>query len=165
MAPVGGRDLGLVSLCSIYTVCYEKSNKYRQYLIIQILTFKKFDSNKFKQFKDIFILLEMVTITFIYKIKNVNKTFYGKYIADNMSDDHEGLDVEMNSILLGYINEYRESKNLKKLKNKNLSVGVLSCITNDNYLDYYSSGEIKCFDFYYQKFKDTQVYINGKKIT
>ena len=107
----------------------------------------------------------MVTITFIYKIKNVNKTFYGKYIADYMSDDHEGLDVEMNSILLGYINEYRESKNLKKLKNKNLSVGVLSCITNDNYLDYYSSGEIKCFDFYYQKFKDTQVYINGKKIT
>lgn len=25
---------------------------------------------------------------FIYKIKNVNKTFYGKYISDYMSDDH-----------------------------------------------------------------------------
>jgi hypothetical protein len=37
----------------------------------------------------------MVTITFIYKIKNVNKTFYGKYITDYMSDDHEGLDNEI----------------------------------------------------------------------
>lgn len=107
----------------------------------------------------------MVTITFIYKLNNVNKTFYGKYIADYMSDDHEGLDNEMKIILLNEINKYRCSKNMKKLMDKNLSVGVLSCITNDNYLDYYSDNEIPCFDFYYKKFKNTEIYINGKKIT
>jgi predicted secreted protein len=48
---------------------------------------------------------------------------------------------------------------MKKLKYKNLLIGVLSCITNDNYLDYYSKEEIKCFDFYYKKFRNTQVYI------
>lgn len=107
----------------------------------------------------------MVTITFIYKIKNVNKTFYGKYITDYMSDDHEGLDNEIKNDVLDSINVFRASKNMKKLKYKNLLIGVLSCITNDNYLDYYSSDEIKCFDFYYKKFKETQIYINGKKIT
>lgn len=107
----------------------------------------------------------MVTITFIYKINNINKTFYGKYISDYMSDDHEGLDIEMKYTLLGCINKYRETKNIKKLKNKNLSIGILSCSTNDNYLDYYSPNEIECFDFYYKEFKDIQVYINGKKLT
>lgn len=107
----------------------------------------------------------MVTITFIYKIKNVNKTFYGKYISDYMSDDHEGLDYEMIGILLDSLNKYRASKNIKKINGKNLSLGILSCSTNDNYLDYYTNREIKCFDFYYKKLKDTEVYINGKKIT
>jgi hypothetical protein len=106
----------------------------------------------------------MVTITFIYKIKNINKTFYGKYVADYMSDDHEGLDVEMKYILLGCINKYRQPINIKNLKNKNLSIGILSCTTNDNYLDYYSSDEIKCFDFYYEKFNEAKFYINGKKM-
>ena len=107
----------------------------------------------------------MVTITFIYKIKNINKTFYGKYVEDYFSDDHEGLDIEMKNIVLNYINKYRNSKNMKKLKGKNLSVGVLSCMTHDNILDYYSNQEIECFDFYYKKIKTTQVYINGKKLT
>lgn len=107
----------------------------------------------------------MVTITFIYRIKNINKTFYGKYVVDYMSDDHEGLDIEMKYELLEYINKYRDSKNIKKLKNKNLSIGILSCTTNDNYLDYYSSEEVKCFDFYYEKLNQTKIYINGKIIT
>lgn len=107
----------------------------------------------------------MVTIAFIYKIKNVDKTFYGKYISDYMSDDHEGLDNEIKDILLDGINKYRKSKNIKKIKIKNLLIGVLSCMTNDNYLDYYSDDEIPCFDFYYKKFKETQIYINGKIIT
>ena len=107
----------------------------------------------------------MVTITFIYKIKNINKTFYGKYISDYMSDDHEGLDTEIKDDVLDSINVFRVSKNMKKLKYENLLIGILSCMTNDNYLDYYSDDEIACFDFYYKKFKETQIYINGKIIT
>lgn len=107
----------------------------------------------------------MVTITFIYKIKNINKTFYGKYVADYMSDDHEGLDCEIKYTLLHYINKFRTSKNMKKIQDKNVLVGIISCMTNDNYLDYYSPDEIECFDFYVKKFKDTLVYINGQKIT
>lgn len=109
----------------------------------------------------------MVTITFIYKIKHVNNTFYGKYITDYVSDDHEGLDKEIKYRVLDCINKYRASKNIKKLESKNFLVGVLSCTTNDNFLDYYSNQEIKCFDFYYKKinYNTQDVYINGKKLT
>ena len=69
----------------------------------------------------------------------------------------------MNYILLGVIN-IDSLKNIKNLKNKILSIGILSCTTNDNYLHYYSICEIKCFDFYCEKFNKTKFYINGKKM-
>ena len=37
----------------------------------------------------------MPFITFIYRIGNNNKVFYGKYVCDYISDDHDGLDNEI----------------------------------------------------------------------
>lgn len=106
----------------------------------------------------------MVTITFIYKIKNIDKTFYGKYVANYISDDDDGLDIEIKNVLLKSINKYRNAKNINHLKSKNLTVGLLSC-SKDHHLDYFSNREIKCFDFYYKNLKNTEIYFNGKKIT
>lgn len=106
----------------------------------------------------------MVTITFIYKIKNIDKTFYGKYVANYISDDDDGLDIEIKNVLLKSINEYRNAKNINHLKSKSLTVGLLSC-SKDHHLDDFSNREIKCFDFYYKNLKNTEIYFNGKKIT
>ena len=103
----------------------------------------------------------MPFITFIYKIKNKPKIYYGKYICDYISDDHEGLDTEIKNILLGSINKYREKKNLPKIKK--INIGILS-FSNDRYIPIDSTkSEINAFDFYceYYNYKK-EIYINGK---
>ncbi len=40
----------------------------------------------------------MPFITFIYKVGKNYKTYYGKYCFDYISDDHEGLDNEVENI-------------------------------------------------------------------
>ena len=46
----------------------------------------------------------MPFITFIYKIGSNNKTYFGKYITDYISDEHEGLDLVIKPYLLDGIN-------------------------------------------------------------
>lgn len=100
-------------------------------------------------------------ITFIYKIGKNNKTYYGKYLSDYISDDHEGLDNEVEYILKKGLNEYREKNNIKKLKGK-INIGVLSFSSNDVVPTYSTENEIKCFDFYCD-YKN-KIFINGKLI-
>ena len=42
----------------------------------------------------------MVFITFIYRIGDNDKTYFGKYNPTYLSDDHEGLDEEVKSCLV-----------------------------------------------------------------
>jgi len=103
----------------------------------------------------------MPFITFIYKVGKNNKTYYGKYCADYVSDDHEGLDNEVKGILINGLNKYRKQNNIQKIKSK-INIGILS-FSSDNIIPTYSSNnEIKCFDFYYDY--DNKIYINGKLI-
>ena len=103
----------------------------------------------------------MPFITFIYKVGKNDKTYYGKYCFDYISDDHEGLDNEVKYILIKGLNEYRKKNNIQKLKTK-IIIGILS-FSSDNIIPTYSTDdEIKCFDFYYEKYD--KVYINGKLI-
>ena len=93
----------------------------------------------------------MTFITFIYKIGNNPKTYYGKYNTKYVSDDHEGLDnFVVRPFLMRGLNEYRKQKNLPKLKAK-IQLGILS-----------SKKEIKAFDFYCDY--DEKIYMNGKQI-
>jgi predicted secreted protein len=103
----------------------------------------------------------MPFITFIYKVGKNYKTYYGKYCFDYISDDHEGLDNVVKNILLQGLNEYRTKKNIQKLKT-NIIVGILSFSSNDIIPTDSTDDEIKCFDFYYEKYD--KVYINGKLI-
>jgi len=52
----------------------------------------------------------MPFITFIYRIENTEKIFYGKYICDSVSDNYEGLDIEIKPVVINGINEYRNQK-------------------------------------------------------
>ena len=106
----------------------------------------------------------MPFITFIYKIGNNNKTYYGKYSTDYVSDDHEGLDIEVRTYLINGINKYRTKKALPKL-HSNVIIGVLSFSSNRYIPDYSSDDEIKCFDFYcIEDNYKTTTYINGKQV-
>lgn len=107
----------------------------------------------------------MPSVTFMYRIGSNPMVYYGKYVCNYMSDDHEGLDKEVLPDLLNGINLYREKKNLKPLKKNQVKVGILSCSTNNNFLDYSSRKEIDFFGFYYKCYKDIRnIYINGKQV-
>lgn len=45
----------------------------------------------------------MPTVSFIYKI-NDSQTKYGKYVANYISDDHDGLDIMIKNVLVDTIN-------------------------------------------------------------
>ena len=103
----------------------------------------------------------MSFISFIYKVGNNKKTYYGKYCTDYISDDHEGLDNEVKYILKRGLNAYRKNNNIPKLKS-NIMIGILSLSSNDIIPTYSSDNEIKCFDFYSDY--SNKIYINGKLI-
>ena len=103
----------------------------------------------------------MPFITFIYKVGKNDKTYYGKYCFDYISDNHEGLDNEVRHILKKGLNEYRKKNNIQKLKTK-IIIGILSFSSNNIIMPYSTVKEIKCFDFYYNY--DDKIYINGKLI-
>lgn len=101
----------------------------------------------------------MSFITFIYRVGNNPKTYYGKYCGD-ISDDHEGLDKEVYWDLVHGLNKYRKKNGKPKLTSK-IHIGILS-FSSDRYIPVYSSErENKCFDFYYY---ENKTYINGKLV-
>jgi transcriptional regulator with AAA-type ATPase domain len=104
--------------------------------------------------------LYMPFITFIYKVGKNDKTYYGKYCFDYISDDHEGLDNEVKYILKKGLNKYRKQNNVKELKSK-IRIGILSFSSNQTIPTYSTDNEKKCFDFYYE---DKMMYINGKLV-
>ena len=103
----------------------------------------------------------MPFITFIYKVGRNNKTYYGKYCAKYISDDHDGLDNEVKYSLIKGLNDYRKQNNIQKIKSK-IIIGILSFSSNNTIPTYSTKNEIKCFDFYCDY--DNKIYINGKLI-
>ena len=91
----------------------------------------------------------MPTVSFIYKI-NDSQTKYGKYVANYISDDHDGLDIMIKHVLCDTINLSTE-KNLHRfiVKHKEIKVGILNCSSAQNYFDYSTRQEHNIFDFYY----------------
>lgn len=101
-------------------------------------------------------------ITFIYKIKNHPKVYYGKYCFQSISDDHEGLDREIKGGLVYGLNKYKREKNQMRIKPKHIKVGVLSFSHNKYIPTYSTEEEISCFDFYCDY--NNNVYVNGVKV-
>ena len=106
----------------------------------------------------------MCFITFIYKIGKDLTTYYGKYASDSISDDHEGLDKEVKPFLIDGLNAYRKRNNIPEI-DVDICVGILSFSTNSFIPTFSSDDEIKCFDFYYEKYNQkSKTYVNAKLI-
>ena len=109
--------------------------------------------------------MSLIFITFIFKLNN--RTFYGKYYTDYISDDHEGLDKEIKPYLLKGINEFQNLKLSQKVEN--VHIGIIS-VSDHNYISIHSTDEeIKCFDFYCKNFTinhkiSLTMYMFGKLI-
>lgn len=103
----------------------------------------------------------MPSITFIYKIGNVPRVYYGKYVSDYISDDHEGLDLQVVNSLVKTINNYRSAREYRLFKHQEVKVGVIG-LTSQDVNDYCTLREIKTFDFYHLYDK---VYLNGRVVT
>ena len=104
----------------------------------------------------------MPSITFIYRIGENRQLFYGKYVTDYISDDHEGLDLEVKPTLITSINKKRTQEGLEELSEEEFQIGVISLFTDRFIASYSSQEEIKAFDFYCNYFNySKQVYING----
>ena len=106
----------------------------------------------------------MVTVTFIYRIVNNPKTFYGKCVYLWLSDDYDALDVEVKCRLLPCINKYQVQNQLLAVSEEEVKVGILSCSYDKNCYDYSSLEEPQCFDFYYRQGAPLLYFINGEKI-
>ena len=99
----------------------------------------------------------MPFITFFYRLKNDNTKYYGKFVSNYISDDHDGLDREMKSNVVYGINLL----NLMTITVVDVSLGILS-FSDHSYIPTYSSDdEIEMFDFYYD---DSVGYSTVKKI-
>jgi hypothetical protein len=121
----------------------------------------------------------MAFVTFSYRFANNKKRIYtGKCFFERISDDHEGLDKEVLRYLVKGLNSYRQSQNIaKKVKSKDLMVGVLG-VSSDIYVPSFSSKkERKFFDFYYIQYEyndntdceedrqhENLFFVNGKRV-
>ena len=124
----------------------------------------------------------MPSVSFIYRIGRNPKVYYGKYVCDYISDDHNGLDREVSHDLVQCVNIFKKSNKyfyaydeeedeedeVKVIRDDKyqIKIGILSCETNQNYLDYSTKAEIGAFDYYctsYEK-RGTKLYMNGTQL-
>jgi len=108
----------------------------------------------------------MPFITFIYKIGNNKKIYYGKYVCCELPDDHDGLDDMIRQSVVNGINQYRKQRGFEKLR-KQICIGILSFSSNEYIPVFSTDREIKCFDFYYKQhiLYPDETYVNGKMVT
>jgi hypothetical protein len=109
----------------------------------------------------------MPFITFIYRLPDTDKVFYGKCVMDYISDDHEGLDKEVRGQLLhglNMLNLYPINSDRSVFMSK-IKVGVISFALDEHVPSYSSDKEISCFDFYYkQENGKHKYYVDGARI-
>ena len=105
----------------------------------------------------------MPFITFFYRLKNDNTKYYGKFVSNYISDDHDGLDREMKSNVVYGINLL----NLMTITVVDVSLGILS-FSDHSYIPTYSSDdEIEMFDFYYDDcgtMEKIKIYVNQQRV-
>lgn len=118
----------------------------------------------------------MADISFIYRINDDTNVYYGK-VCYSYPQIYDNLNLEAEKILLFGLNKYRTQQDLPLLKASDIIVGIISFSSIGCNLDIFkefnnsTEKEIKCFDFYYTKYRDQtkqdqleNFYIKGTKI-
>lgn len=109
----------------------------------------------------------MSFVSFIYRVPQSKKTYYGKYVFNGyVSDDHNGLDIQIKDDVLHGINQYRLKWGESPIND--LIIGILAFSPGDGFVPVYSSeDEYNAFDFYYEcngYSKPPTIYVNGESM-
>lgn len=98
-------------------------------------------------------------VTFIYKHKNSNTKYYGKYIGQISTSYEEGLDRQIAYFIFNIL---KEPLNLSETED--LIVGILGF--NRDTTDYFSEEESHIFELLYCNWSPTnsEIYLYGKLI-
>jgi hypothetical protein len=97
-------------------------------------------------------------VTFLYKNKNSNTKYYGKFIGYIKNSYEEGLDKEIVYLIYDIVKDY-----LNLLSIEDLIVGVLGFNRGEG-TDYFSENEAYIFDLLLCNWPKDQkeIYLNGK---
>ena len=97
-------------------------------------------------------------VTFIYKNKNSNTKYYGKFIGYITNDYIEGLDKEMSYLIYDIVKEYLNLQN-----EEDLIVGIIGFSRGETN-DYFSENESQIFDLLCCNWSKNskEIYLNGK---
>jgi len=105
----------------------------------------------------------MSFITFIYKVGDKSKSYYGKYCDSNsISKNHNDLVIEVKEMLIKSLNDNRVKNNIPALRPNKVTIGILAFSSSSNTLNQLTADEIVCFDFYHDYEKN--IYVNGRKL-
>ena len=99
----------------------------------------------------------MSFITFIYKVGDKSKSYYGKYCDNNSTSV-----IEIKEILIKSLNDNRAKNSIPPLRPNKVTIGILAISSSSTLPTHLTEDEIVCFDFYcdYEK----NIYVNGRKI-
>ena len=105
----------------------------------------------------------MSFVTFIYKVGDKSKSYYGKYCDSNsISKNHNDLVIEIKEMLIKSLNDNRVKNNIPVLRPNKVTIGILAFSSSSNTLNQLTADEIVCFDFYHDYEKN--IYVNGRKL-
>ena len=105
----------------------------------------------------------MSFVTFIYKVGDKSKSYYGKYCDNSsISKIHNDLVIELKEMLIKSLNDNRVKNNIPVLRPNKVTIGILAFSSSSDILNQLTADEIVCFDFYHDYEKN--IYVNGRKL-
>jgi hypothetical protein len=105
----------------------------------------------------------MSFITFIYKVGDKSKSYYGKYCDNSsISDNQNDLVIEVKEMLIKSLNDNRVKNSIPALRPNKVTIGILAISSSSIEPNQLTADEIVCFDFYRDFEKN--IYVNGRKI-
>ena len=100
----------------------------------------------------------MPFVTFLYRVGTSRRVFYGKMACDDLSDDHDGLDLIIEPFVRHALSWFLGIYDP-------VYVGVLSLSFTNVIPTFSSDKEIHAFDFYHTSWKGIKkTYINGNLV-
>lgn len=103
-----------------------------------------------------------VIVTFLYRLQNEPTVRFGKCDYEYVSDDHDGLDIEVKNRLLRGINSWLTQRGKRALTEEEVDVGIMAVSSDDRC--YTSKHDYACFDFWFREDTQDVYYVNKERV-
>jgi len=103
-----------------------------------------------------------VIVTFLYRVQYEPTVHFGKCDYEYVSDDHDGLDIEVINSLLHGMNSWRTQRGFVALTEEDVQVGIMSVSSDDRC--YTSEHDYACFDFWFREGSQDVCYVKKERV-